>query len=132
MSRREFLASSGSGFGLAGLASLLAREGYAATASSSSGIAPHHPPRAKAVIQLFMLGGASQLDTFDYKPEVIKRHGETVNFVITGGTSTSPGPLLKLPILGLRHLIFFVAALAKEKALDFTNALSKKPGFAPM
>jgi hypothetical protein len=103
VSRREFLASSGAGFGLAGLASLLTREGYAASETLGSRIAPHHPPRAKAVIQLFMLGGASQLDTFDYKPEVIKRHGETVNFVITGGTSTSPGPLLKSPWTWSQH-----------------------------
>ena len=113
-SRRDFLAGTGAGFGMLGLESLLARDGFV----SASGVAmaddvpsplsspsepaaarlvPHHPPRAKAVIQLFMLGGASQLDTFDHKPEVIKRHGETVNFVVTGGTAASPGPLLKSP-----------------------------------
>src|SRR6476659_7161129 len=57
----------------------------------------HHPPKAKHVIQLFMLGGASQCDTFDYKPELIRRHGEAVNFTVTGGTAASPGPLLNSP-----------------------------------
>ena len=55
------------------------------------------PARAKSVIQLFMLGGASQCDTFDYKPELQRRHGEKVNFTVTGGTAASPGPLLKSP-----------------------------------
>ncbi len=36
----------------------------------------HHKPRAKRVVQLFMSGAASQCDTFDYKPELIKRRGE--------------------------------------------------------
>ncbi len=36
----------------------------------------HHPPRAKQVIQLFMNGGASQMDLFDYKPELEKWHGQ--------------------------------------------------------
>jgi len=49
------------------------------------------------VIQLFMLGGASQCDTFDYKPELIRRHGQIVPFTVTGGTAASPGPLLKSP-----------------------------------
>ncbi|HWE01224.1 MAG TPA: DUF1501 domain-containing protein [Tepidisphaeraceae bacterium] len=56
-----------------------------------------HRRRAKSVIQLFMLGGASQCDTFDYKPELIRRHGEKVNFTVTGGTAASPGPVLKSP-----------------------------------
>ena len=36
----------------------------------------HHKPKAKRVVQLFMSGAASQCDTFDYKPELIKRRGE--------------------------------------------------------
>src|SRR5712691_11874229 len=36
----------------------------------------HHKAKAKRVVQLFMSGAASQVDTFDYKPELIKRHGE--------------------------------------------------------
>ena len=37
---------------------------------------PHHRPQAKAMISMFMLGGPSQIDLFDPKPELIKRHGE--------------------------------------------------------
>ena len=37
----------------------------------------HHRAKVKRVIQLFMNGGVSQMDTFDYKPELIKRHGQT-------------------------------------------------------
>lgn len=85
LTRRDFLASSGAGFGMLALADLMATE-------------PAAPrPRAKAVIQLFMLGGASQCDTFDYKPELIRRHGQTVPFRVTGGTVGSPGPVLKSP-----------------------------------
>jgi hypothetical protein len=44
------------------------------TKASSSGL--HHPPKAKRVIQLFMSGAASQCDTFDYKPELIRLDGK--------------------------------------------------------
>src|SRR4051812_6642881 len=92
-SRRDFLAQSG-GLGAIALAWLA----QAKAVRAGEGLeATHHPPKAKHVIQLFMLGGASQCDTFDYKPELIKRHGETVNFTVTGGTAASPGPLLKSP-----------------------------------
>ena len=41
---------------------------------------PHHAPRAKRVVQLFMAGAASHIDLFDYKPELIKRHGQPSDF----------------------------------------------------
>ncbi len=100
-SRRDFLAQCGGGFGLLGLTHLLgleerlAAEDIPADKITSEKITLQQPslrPRAKAVIQLFMLGGASQCDTFDYKPELIRRHGETVQFTVTGGTAASPGP----------------------------------------
>ena len=69
-SRREFLWQLGGGLGGVALLDMMTREQVAAAASTL----PHHPPRAKRVIQLFMSGGASQVDTFDYKPELIKRH----------------------------------------------------------
>jgi hypothetical protein len=49
--------------------------GIALTSLLADG-APHFPPKAKRVIQLFMNGGASQMDLFDFKPELVKRHGE--------------------------------------------------------
>ena len=40
----------------------------------------HHPPKAKRVVQLFMAGAASHIDLFDYKPELVKRHGQPCDF----------------------------------------------------
>ncbi len=75
--RRQFLRDSGLGFGALALASLLGRD-TAANTSTGSAIPtlPHHPPRAKRVIWLFMTGAPSQVDTWDYKPELQARSGE--------------------------------------------------------
>ncbi|MDG3003611.1 DUF1501 domain-containing protein [Paludisphaera mucosa] len=94
LDRREFLSRSAGGFGALALNWLAQRESAAGT---------HHRPRATRVIQLFMLGGASQCDTFDYKPELIRRHGESVPFTVTGGTVTTAGPVLKSPWKWARH-----------------------------
>src|SRR5690606_36665350 len=45
---------------------------------------PHFTPRAKRVIYLFMAGGPSQLETFDYKPALAKWHGEEIPDSIRG------------------------------------------------
>jgi hypothetical protein len=79
-SRREFLWRFGGGLGGIALAHLLGQHGLIAAAPGSRGVlqeGPHHRPRAKRVIQLFMNGGASQMDLFDYKPELVRRRGET-------------------------------------------------------
>ncbi len=70
-SRREFLWQLGGGLGGVALLDMLTRERVAAATAAPL---PHYPARAKRVVQLFMSGGASQVDTFDYKPELIKRH----------------------------------------------------------
>ncbi len=83
--RRQFLSQSACGFGMLALADLLASRGVRAAAPSAetaglSGLAPrppHFPARAKRVIFLFMHGGPSQVDTFDYKPELQRRDGES-------------------------------------------------------
>lgn len=73
-SRRDFLLRAGSGFGAVALTYMLAREGFFARASRDfpadllAPKEPHHPPRAKSVIWLFMEGGPSHLDLFDPKP----------------------------------------------------------------
>src|SRR5262249_58010734 len=54
---------------------LLQREGQLAQAAPRPG---HFAPKAKAVIWLFMTGGPSQVDTFDHKPELQKRDGQTL------------------------------------------------------
>ncbi len=77
-SRRDFLWSSGGGLGGIALASLLG-QGSSLAVTPAGGV-PHHPPRAKRVVQLFMAGAASHIDLFDYKPELIKRHGQPSDF----------------------------------------------------
>jgi uncharacterized protein (DUF1501 family) len=83
LSRRWFLRECGIGLGKIGLAglltdSLLARSASAATASADPMLPkpPHFPGKAKAVIHLFMAGAPSQLDLFDYKPELFKLEGK--------------------------------------------------------
>ena len=71
-SRRHFLSQLGCGFGSAALAGLLSGE----SAAASPPPLPGFTPKVRRVIQLFMNGGASPMDTFDYKPELIRRHGE--------------------------------------------------------
>jgi hypothetical protein len=80
MTRRDFLWNSGGGLGGIALASLLAREAAASPAPRRSDGGLHHAPRARRVVQLFMAGGASHLDLFDYKPELIRRHGQPSDF----------------------------------------------------
>src|SRR5438552_3904141 len=57
----------------------------------------HHRAKVKRIIQLFMNGGASQMDTFDYKPELIKRHGQKVDFGIKAAVTSLPGAVMKSP-----------------------------------
>ena len=81
-SRREFLWQSGGGLGGIALASLLGADKLLASESTPTSALPlpHYPPRAKRVIQLFMAGAASHLDLFDFKPELLKRHGQPSDF----------------------------------------------------
>ena len=67
--RRHFFGRTSFGIGTAALASLLTQDGWAAT---HRGILrqPHHAPRAKRVIYLFMSGAPSQIDLFDHKPQL--------------------------------------------------------------
>ncbi|HTK75120.1 MAG TPA: DUF1501 domain-containing protein, partial [Gemmataceae bacterium] len=77
--RREFLWQFGGGLGGVALAQLLAESGALAEQPRprpefNGGL--HHPAKVKRVVQLFMNGGMSQPDTFDYKPELERRHGK--------------------------------------------------------
>src|SRR5687767_7177880 len=75
-SRREFLWRSGGGLGGIALASLLAGENLIAAGGSPRSSGLHHPPKAKRVIQLFMNGGVSQMDTFLHRPRLAELHGK--------------------------------------------------------
>lgn len=76
LDRRHFLGEIGSGLGGIALAWMLGGEHAAAADNPVAPKASHRAPRASRVIQIFCPGAVSQLDTFDYKPELIRRHGE--------------------------------------------------------
>jgi len=78
--RRSFLATSASGLGGVALASLLAEDGLLANefANPLAPRRPHFEPKAKACINIFMAGAPSHLDLFDPKPELNKRHGQSL------------------------------------------------------
>lgn len=91
-SRRRFLVEGGFGLGAIALRALLHGQDPApASIAGKAPIrpllqpgrpytprAPHHIPRAKNVLVIFCSGAVSQIDTFDYKPELIRRHGEAL------------------------------------------------------
>ena len=88
--RREFLQDVGGGFTKLALTGLLAKEGFfSQVAQAAPGkdtplnpLAPrqtHFPAKAKSVIFLFMYGGPSHIDTFDYKPDMVGMDGKTVD-----------------------------------------------------
>lgn len=77
ITRRHFFENCGVGLGAVALGSLLSTNLSAASAAGPRAKPlPHMPPRAKAVIFLFMAGGPSQLDLFNDKPVLRKLHGE--------------------------------------------------------
>lgn len=77
LSRRQFVARHAGGIAGLGLLHLLQRDAHGA-AALSRGILPqlHFPAKAKRIIYLFMAGGPSQLDLFDYKPLLNERNGQ--------------------------------------------------------
>jgi hypothetical protein len=79
-SRRDFLAQAGTGFGMLALVSLLKQDGLLAQ-DAARPLAPrptHFTPRASSVIFLFMSGGPSHVDLFDYKPELERLAGQPI------------------------------------------------------
>jgi hypothetical protein len=98
-SRRDFLRRSGSGAGLLALATLLRDTGY------SSGAVAASTPKAKSVIWLFMNGGQSQVDTYDYKPALEKHHGQPMPKLDskTGFFVNQVGGLMKSPFKFAQH-----------------------------
>jgi hypothetical protein len=107
MPRRDFLWQMGGGLGGIALADLLGRDGLIAGTGPGKDVARpradlngglHHRARARRVIQLFMNGGVSQMDTFDYKPELERRHGRPFDPGSHVEAPTSaPGNLMKSP-----------------------------------
>ncbi|HEY1600344.1 MAG TPA: DUF1501 domain-containing protein [Pirellulales bacterium] len=85
-SRRQFFSDCGLSLGGMALAALLDREGQGATRSDPLATRPpHFAPRAKAVIQLFMAGGPSQLELFDQKSKLRELNGQAIPPSYTDG-----------------------------------------------
>jgi hypothetical protein len=105
LTRRHLLGRAGAGFGLLALQDLLARSGLAASGNPMSGKLPHLVPKAKSIIWLFMNGGQSQVDTWDYKPELQKRDGQPLPGFDpkTGFFPGQVGPLMKSPFDWAQH-----------------------------
>ena len=112
LSRRDLFRRAGHGAGLLALAGLLDEQRLliprAMVAPSADPLAPRPPQlktRAKSVIWLFMNGGPSQVDTWDYKPELARRHGQELPGFDkkTGFFTESVGPLMKSPFAWAQH-----------------------------
>ncbi|QDT98657.1 DUF1501 domain-containing protein [Gimesia aquarii] len=95
MSRREMLQKSSAGFGSLALAALLGSDSQAAQQKLVQ--KPHFTPKAKRVIFLFMHGGPSHMDTFDYKPQLQKDSGKPLPFDKPRVFSATTGNLLGSP-----------------------------------
>jgi hypothetical protein len=79
LSRRDWLSRTGCGFGALALAGLTARDASAGT-NPLAARPPHFAPKAKRVIFLFMQGGVSHVDSYDYKPRLEKDDGKLLGF----------------------------------------------------
>ncbi|MEX2288317.1 MAG: DUF1501 domain-containing protein [Planctomycetaceae bacterium] len=98
VSRRQMLRDCATGFGSLALAGMLGSEALAdAAVNPMAERKPHFTPRAKRVIFLFMHGGPSQVDTFDYKPQLEKDNGKPLPFAKPRVTSGKTGNLLRSP-----------------------------------
>ena len=105
-SRRRFLQRAGLGLGSLALGTLLHEQtrAHAGPTNPLSARPPMFPPRARRIVWLFMTGAPSQVDTWDYKPELQKRNGE----VLPGsdpktGFFTTSGKILKSPFGWKQH-----------------------------
>ena len=114
ISRRQLLAKAGCGFGMLGLTSLLQQEGMLAETAladtfSSRALNPlapqksHFDAKATRIVWLFINGGPSQVDTWDYKPELTKWNGKSIKEfdsefkATTGFFKDSVGNLMQSP-----------------------------------
>ena len=103
ISRRELLTRSGGSFGAAALAWWLGQASNAAPSADLNG-GLHHRAKAKRVIQLFMNGGASPMDTFDYKPELVRLHGQKLGpKEKPEGFTAAAGAVMKSPFEFKQH-----------------------------
>lgn len=109
LSRRDFLGRTASGVGLAALAQLLERDGLKASTPPGVSGFPKFAPKAKRVIYLFMNGGPTHVDLFDWKPTIATLHGKPVPESYIGGkrfstmTGSAGGKLMLAPVEPFRQ-----------------------------
>ena len=142
MTRRGLFQQVGSALYAAALTQLLSRDLYGADSSGQRSIydlkprRPEHSPKAKSVIHLFMNGGPSQMDLFDPKKELDKRHGEDFFNKIAGEVEfpDAAGALMRSPFRfaqrgRVRHVgVGCVAALrntGRQRVADPFDALDQ-------
>ncbi len=149
--RRQFLSRFGLGLGGMALTEMLGSPLTAAPSASTAdqGILErtHYPAKAKRVIFLFMSGGPSQLDLFDYKPLLKERHGEQLPDSVRGQQRLTgmSGNQSSIPLVGspfkfsqhgksgawLSELLPHTAGIADELCIVrsmFTEAINHGPG----
>jgi len=105
--RRQFLWNAGGGLGGVAAAYLLARDQALAALPVNLNGGLHHRAKVKRVVQLFMNGGASPMDTFDYKPRLADLHGRKFDpgkqaGLVEAVTST-PGAVMQSPFKFKQH-----------------------------
>lgn len=101
--RRRFLGQIGGGFGSVALTQMLSRDVLGNGKLEFNG-GLHHRAKVRRVIQLFMTGGASPMDTFDYKPELERLHGQKLGpSEKPEGFTAVPGALMKSPFKFKQH-----------------------------
>ena len=98
--RRHFLQQAAGGLGAIALACLLEEESQAQGTAQPQ--RPHFPAKAKRVIQIFCCGGVSHIDSFDHKPELIKRDGQECKKAFDTFFA-QPGNLMKSPFAFKKH-----------------------------
>ena len=102
LTRRSLLRRAGAGAGFLGLAGLLGDENLLAGTGAPDPLAPkksHFPARAKRVIWIFVNGGPSQVDTWDYKPALAENDGKELEGFdkFTGFFANAVGGIMKSP-----------------------------------
>ena len=144
LNRRQWLNRFGQGLGGVALAELLAAEQAGAAGLP---VGTHLVPKAKRIIYLFMSGGPSHLDLFDYKPLLNQRHGEQLPDSVRGGQrltgmsgNQSSIPMVGSPFKFARHgragawfseLLPHTASIADELCVVrsmFTESINHGPG----
>ena len=101
--RRRFLGQIGGGFGSVALTQMLSRDVLGNGKGEFHG-GLHHRAKVRRVIQLFMTGGASPMDTFDYKPDLERLHGQKLGpSEKPEGFTAVPGALMKSPFKFKQH-----------------------------